>query len=165
MKMFNVFIRYNIEDVDDSDYSDGDYYSPDIEIEEYAGTFDSRAAAETVVANVDISFYNADKKGWRASAADAWTTFAFVFESDLNSRVPSDAVSVAADKIKDAARSRWRASPAGLANAERLKKRREGYVERKAQETARRAEDLKDRRDRINAKSRATRAAKKASNA
>ena len=162
MRIFNVFVRYKIE----PDSTFGGYDSNgdcgDIEAEEYVGSFDSLAAADTAASRVDVAGYNAGNKRWKASAADAWTTFGFVFESELNHRVSGDAVSNAADKVASAARKEWRASPAGLAYVEKVKRMQAAYAARRAEEKEKREADAREARERTNAKARATRAAKKA---
>lgn len=160
MKAYSVFVRLNVGNY--RGYSS--YYNDfeDVEIEEYVGSYNSRAAAKTAAQNVDISAYNAAKKNWTASSGDAWTTFAFVFESDINSPVKTDAVSDAADEVAAAARNAWRRSPAGLAYAENQRQLNIAYKVRTEAAKEKRAAEKRAAQDLINAKSRATRAAKKA---
>ena len=134
MKIYSVFVRYNTDNV----RSHGGYYSDsaNIDVEEYAGSYDSRAAALAAARNVDISVYNTAHKNWEASVRDAWTTFAFVFGSDLNSPANGGAVSDAADEVASAARKEWRRSPAGLASAERQKQLTAAYKIRNAKDAS-----------------------------
>ena len=158
MKVFSVFVRYFNEEEIESSFET----HADIKTEEYLGSYDSRDAAEHAARAVNITQYCMLEKEWQPSVADAWTTFSFVFESKMNHPVKSGSVTGLADNISSDIHSAWMKSPAGLENAERI---RQLHIERETQrqiEKERKAAVQREIQDRINAKSRATRAANKA---
>ena len=161
MKIFNVFVRHHLRYVRTySGYESDDY--ADIVTEDYIGTFDSQRSADVAARDIDISIYNSDINAWKPSAADAWKTFTFVLENEMNRPIVDTDVSEEADRVASSARKKWKATPAGMEYLEKLRRSREAYAERQSKADEKRAADARDVREKINAKARATRAAKKA---
>ena len=100
--IYSVFVRFNKYDEADP------YYF--CKKDSYIGSFNTLEMAESIMAVVNL-----DKYEFARDADDTWSTFAFVFHTEINVFC-ENAVEVVGDQISEQKRLDWNETPAGIAH-------------------------------------------------
>ena len=147
--LHSVYVRHTKEC--DEDYGNS-YRQYSVAVDDYLGSYGTRAAAEDAANKVDIATYTCNIVHW---AEDVWTNFVFVYKHQLNAPVDPAMVQEEADRVSTHKYEMWNISPAGVAHRAAAEKRKQDYK-------TRHNEKIEAEKERIRAKARAVRAAKKA---